>query len=86
ACLALRPEVIAISDTAPAEGVNALPGRVEVMSFHGAAVEYRIATEVGPPMTARATAPGLGGASPFPQGSRVWLCWHPSAGVIVSEH
>jgi putative spermidine/putrescine transport system ATP-binding protein len=49
-------------------------------------VEYQIATEAGLRMTARTTAPGLGGATPVPQGSRVWLCWSPSAGVIVSEH
>ena len=86
ACLALRPEVVAIATTAPDEGGNALAGRVEVMSFHGAAVEYQIATEAGLRMTARTTAPGLGGATPVPQGSRIWLCWSPSAGVIVSEH
>lgn len=56
------------------------------MSFHGSAVEYQIATEAGQRIMARATAPGLGGAAPVPQGSRVWLCWPPSAGVIVSEH
>lgn len=86
AYLALRPEVVSLSTAAPAKDVNALPGRVEVMSFHGAVVEYQIATEAGPRITARATAPNLGGPAPMPQGSRVWAHWSPQAGVIVSEH
>lgn len=77
---------MSLSTAAPAGDINALPGHVEVMSFHGAVVEYQIATEAGPRITARATAPNLGGPAPMPRGSRVWAHWSPQAGVIVSEH
>ncbi|WP_306752756.1 TOBE domain-containing protein [Paracoccus actinidiae] len=77
---------MSLSTAAPAGNVKALPGRVEVMTFHGAVVEYQIATEAGPRITARASAPNLGGPASVPQGSRVWAHWSPQAGVIVSEH
>ncbi|MDS9469735.1 ABC transporter ATP-binding protein [Paracoccus sp. MBLB3053] len=84
--LALRPEVVGIAAEAPEGVANILPGRVEVMTYHGAAVEYQVQTEAGPMLTARATAPGLGGPNVLPVGARVWLHWAPSAGAIVSEN
>lgn len=86
AFLALRPEVVAISPKAPGDGVNCLPGRVEIMTFHGAMVEYQVRTDAGRILTARVVAPGLGGPEVLPGGTPVWLHWPPSAGVIVSEH
>ncbi|MFN3823377.1 MAG: TOBE domain-containing protein [Pseudorhodobacter sp.] len=84
--LALRPEVVAISPTAPDEGANRLAGRVQIMTYHGAAVEYQVRSDAGPVLTARATAPGLGGPALLPMGTPVWLHWQPSAGVIVTKH
>ena len=86
AFLALRPEVVAISATAPGEDGNSLTGRVEIMTCHGSAVEYQVRTDAGLMLTARATARGLGGPAVLPKGTQVWLHWPPSAGVIVSEH
>jgi len=84
--LALRPEVIMISAEAPPEDVNHLTGRVEIMTYHGAAVEYQVRTDAGPMLTARATAPGLGGPALLSKFTPVWLHWPPAAGVIVSKH
>lgn len=83
--LALRPEEIAIASAAPPADGNSLPGEVEIMTYHGAAVEYRLATALGP-VTARAVAPGLGGPPALPVGHKAWLHWAPAAGVIVSEN
>ncbi|MDO9641021.1 MAG: ABC transporter ATP-binding protein [Pseudotabrizicola sp.] len=84
--LALRPEVIMISPEAPPEDANHLTGRVEIMTYHGAAVEYQVRTDAGPMLTARAIAPGLGGPALLSNTTPVWLHWSPSAGVIVSKH
>ena len=83
--LALRPEVIGISAEA-VEGENNLSGTVEIMTYHGAAVEYQLRTDAGLTLTARAVAPGLGGPEVLPKGAKAWLHWPASAGVIVSEH
>lgn len=84
--LALRSEVVTISPEPPVDtGMNALAGRIAIMSFHGSAVEYQIDTEIGLRMSARVLAPGLGGPPVLAEGRPVWLGWPPSAGVIVSD-
>ncbi len=84
--LALRPDAISISSQAPSKDDNMLAGRVEIMTYHGAAVDYQVRLDTGAMLTARAVAPGLGGAPVLHQGTPVWLHWPPSAGVIVSKH
>lgn len=84
--LALRPEVIDISGSAPEGKENVLPGQVTITTYHGAAVEYQVRTETGMTLTVRDVAPGLGGPALLPGGTQVWLHWPPQAGVIVSEH
>ena len=86
ASLALRPEVVTISSTEPGKNQNGLAGVVTVMTYHGTAVEYQVQTEAGPVLTARATAPGMGGPAVLPQGTPVWLSWQPQSGVLVSEN
>lgn len=83
--LALRPEVISILPTAPSGAENCLAGQVEIMTYHGSAVEYQVRTDAGLTLTARAVAPGLGGPAVLPRGRPVWLSWPATAGVIVSE-
>ncbi|RJL08221.1 ABC transporter ATP-binding protein [Paracoccus siganidrum] len=86
AFLALRPEEISLSTEPPATGRNALAGRVEIMTYHGSAVEYQLRTDAGPMLSARLRAPGLGGQPVLPGGTAVWAHWAPEAGVLVNEH
>lgn len=86
AFLALRPEVVSILPHAPKDEGNSLTGRVEIMTYHGSAVEYQVRTDAGLTLTARAVAPGLGGPAVLSKGAPIWLHWPATAGVIVSEH
>jgi putative spermidine/putrescine transport system ATP-binding protein len=83
--LALRPETIAITHGEPPASANSLAAKIEVMGYHGATVEYRVRTEDGICITARVTAPTLGGPSVVPIGAGVRVSWHPSAGIIVAD-
>ena len=84
--LALRPEIISIGTADPVGDVNSLTGTVEIMTYHGSAVEYRVRTPDGKAIIARALAPGLGGKPVLLPGAAVWLQWTPAAGVTVAEN
>ena len=84
--LALRPEEIALATDPLPPDSNALPGKVLIMTYHGSSVEYQIATEAGPVLSARVRAPGLGGQPVLPGGTSVWVHWPATAGVLVNEH
>jgi putative spermidine/putrescine transport system ATP-binding protein len=83
--LALRPETIAISTEIPPEPCNSLPGTVDIMTYHGATVEYRLRCSNGIVLTARAVSPALGGPAVRPVGSNVNLHWSHGSGVVVPE-
>lgn len=83
--LALRPELIAISATPLGEDANSLPAEVEIMTYHGAAVEYRLQAGAGLVMTARAVSPALGGPAVLSPGTPVHLHWPAGSGVLVPE-
>lgn len=84
AFLALRGEEVRLSaDTIP-EGMNHMNGRVTIMTFHGATVEYHVATESGATLMSRVPAPSVGGASLITVGSPVKAAWKPESGVVVT--
>ncbi|MCV3737345.1 ABC transporter ATP-binding protein [Rhizobium sp. TRM96647] len=83
--LALRPESIGIGKDAPAGAFNSLPGTVEIVTYHGASLEYRVRLGTSTFLTARTAAPGLGGPDAIPIGTEVRLFWPYASGVLVPE-
>ncbi|PRA52395.1 Fe3+/spermidine/putrescine ABC transporter ATP-binding protein [Ochrobactrum sp. MYb68] len=82
--LALRPETLDLAVSGN-DNLNCICGTVDVVTYRGSTIEYRVRTASDEVLTTRAKAPGLGGASIFPVGSAVSVQWHPVSGVLVPE-
>ncbi|WP_381793293.1 ABC transporter ATP-binding protein [Streptomyces niveus] len=79
----IRPEDIRLTDTPTADGVNNWPGRVEVVSFQGSYVRYRVSLKGGPELDAIVPRRGRELLRP---GASVWAAADPAAvQVLPSE-
>lgn len=79
----IRPEDIRLTDTPAADGVNNWPGRVEVVSFQGSYVRYRVSLKGGPELDAIVPRRGRDLLRP---GAAVWAAADPAAvQVLPSE-
>lgn len=79
--LALRPERIAIGDTAP--GINRIFGRIEALAYHGGASVFRVALPNG--RLLQVTRPNLveDAGSALTIGAPVTLSWSPQATTLI---
>ncbi|MBS0364376.1 MAG: ABC transporter ATP-binding protein [Proteobacteria bacterium] len=84
---AIRPEKINISREAPQEsgGQNAVAGTVREIAYMGDVSIYLVQIDSG--RTLRVTLPNTerGGERPIAREERVWLSWHDSSPVVLSE-
>lgn len=79
----IRPEDIRLTDSPTADGVNNWPGRVEVVSFQGSYVRYRVSLKGGPELDAIVPRRGRELLRP---GASVWAAADPAAvQVLPSE-
>ncbi|MGW6456510.1 ABC transporter ATP-binding protein [Streptomyces sp. NPDC055078] len=78
--LCIRPEDLLVSPGPPAGRDNAWAGRVEVVSFQGAHIRYRIALAGGPEVEA---VVGRSRGNLLATGSDVWVCADPSAVQVL---
>jgi putrescine transport system ATP-binding protein len=87
---AIRPEKISITRRQPAAaaqgaGENALRGTVREIAYMGDMSVYLVESESGRML--RVTMPNStrGGERPIGRGERVWLSWHGSSPVVLTE-
>ncbi|MFI2288996.1 ABC transporter ATP-binding protein [Streptomyces niveus] len=79
----IRPEDIRLSEEPSTDGVNNWPGRVEVVSFQGSYVRYRVSLKGGPELDAIVPRRGRELLRP---GASVWAAADPAAvQVLPSE-
>ncbi|HEY0327958.1 MAG TPA: ABC transporter ATP-binding protein [Rhodopseudomonas sp.] len=84
--LALRPERIEVSAAPPAEGDNSFHAMVEIATYRGALIEYRLRSQRGLTMIARRPTPALGGPAVLAPGATVHVSWPITAGSLVPEN
>jgi spermidine/putrescine transport system ATP-binding protein len=75
--VSIRPEAIAM---VPADVEHAIPARVDQLAYLGTAVQYRLMTNGGQPLTALVPKTG---SRPSP-GSDVALTWEPDAALVLA--
>ena len=80
--MALRPERIQIRDAAAAND-GALNAQIELATYRGLMIDYRVRTDSGMTLTARRPAPAVGGPEALLPGHKVRLSWAADAGVLV---
>jgi putrescine transport system ATP-binding protein len=84
---AIRPEKINISRQPPpaSEGENAVPGTVREIAYMGDMSIYLVQIASGKMM--RVTLPNItrGGERPIAREENVWLSWHGSSPVVLTE-
>jgi putrescine transport system ATP-binding protein len=84
---AIRPEKISISRRQPAAaaGENMVRGLVREIAYMGDLSIYLVQIESGKMM--RVTLPNItrGGERPLARGEKVWLSWHGSSPVVLTE-
>ena len=81
--LALRPEKIGLSRERPADAANAVSGTVAEIGYRGGRSIYNVRLAGASPM--RAALPNTGPRLDVSIGDRVWLVWHPHAGVVLTQ-
>ncbi len=80
--LAVRPERLMLDGAE--EDHNALPAVVELATYRGLVIDYRVATASGLVLIARRPSPAVGGPAPLQPGQPVRVSWHPDAGTLVA--
>jgi putrescine transport system ATP-binding protein len=82
---AVRPEKMILALEAPRERFNAAPGTIREVAYMGDVSIYLVQLDSG--KTVRVTQPNTrrhdDGA--FMWDDRVWVCWHESSAVVVTE-
>lgn len=80
--IAIRPEKIAISETAPADVSNSVAGEVTEVGYLGTSSIYKVRLASGATLRASRANVARGGSGPK-QGERVWLSFAPDACVLL---
>nr|WP_202559395.1 ABC transporter ATP-binding protein [Streptomyces sp. SID5914] len=80
--ICIRPEDLLVSCEPTARRDNSWPGRIEVVSFQGTHIRYRIALKGGPEVDA---VVGRGRGALLPTGSDVWVFADPSAVQVLPQ-
>ena len=82
--IAVRPENVAISMTAPsANDENSFAGRVTEVAYLGGTSIYKVKLDNGLDMKATAASRARGTVPAVSAGDRVWLSFPPEAGVVM---
>jgi putrescine transport system ATP-binding protein len=82
---AIRPEKMMLAREAPAEKVNCAQGVIKEIAYMGDMSVFLVQLESG--KTVRLTQPNTHrqADSPFTWDERVWVSWHESSAVVVTE-
>ncbi|HVA35982.1 MAG TPA: ABC transporter ATP-binding protein [Candidatus Dormibacteraeota bacterium] len=85
--LAIRPEELHFGDAAPADrdDLNALPARIEAVTFLGSRIELVVSCESGDRLVVHAQAPRSRNGTPYAQGDRGYVSWPADGGMIVTS-
>ncbi len=82
--VAVRPEQITLSREAPQNARNVLQGMVEEVAYLGNLSIYRVVLDSG--KVVRVTKANLSHEeNPITWDERVYLCWNPAAGVVLTK-
>jgi spermidine/putrescine transport system ATP-binding protein/putrescine transport system ATP-binding protein len=84
----IRPEKLSVSDHPPAEGVNAIHGRLATMSYFGDRSHYFIEVDGLDQRISVASQNDLSHLDAINQidyGAEVWLTWAPAGAIILSD-
>jgi len=81
--LAIRPERLVIDGEDQALAANTLSAEVELATYRGLVIDYRLRTSSGLALVARRPSPAVGGPSPLAVGRPVRVSFHPEAGALV---
>jgi putrescine transport system ATP-binding protein len=82
---AIRPEKMMLTREAPSEKVNCAQGVIKEIAYMGDMSVFLVQLETG--KTVRLTQPNTHrqADSPFTWDERVWVSWHESSAVVVTE-
>jgi putrescine transport system ATP-binding protein len=84
--VAIRPEKIALSRSAPADTVhNAVQGTVKEMSYFGSFTVYHLALASGALLKVSAANTQRHREDPLAWGDTAWASWSPSAHVVLTH-
>jgi spermidine/putrescine ABC transporter ATP-binding subunit len=84
AVAAVRPERLTLSPDHPGDGLNALPGRIVDVAYHGQDLNVHLAVEgIGERVLVRLPA-GAAEAGDWRPGRSVWCCWDPAHTRILA--
>jgi putrescine transport system ATP-binding protein len=84
--VALRPEKITLSRSAPADAVhNAVQGTVKEMSYFGSFTVYHLALASGALLKVSAANTQRHRDDPLAWGDTAWASWSPSAHVVLTH-
>ncbi|MFG1421690.1 ABC transporter ATP-binding protein [Roseixanthobacter liquoris] len=80
--IAVRPESVSLNAGDPLAR-NALFAQIDLATYRGLVIDYRLKTASGLTVIARRPSPAVGGPAPLAAGETVQMSWRPEAGVLV---
>ncbi|MFG1464739.1 ABC transporter ATP-binding protein [Xanthobacter sp. DSM 24535] len=80
--IAVRPESVSLGARDPLSS-NALFAQIDLATYRGLVIDYRLKTASGLTIIARRPSPAVGGPAPLIAGEKVQMSWRPEAGVLV---
>jgi spermidine/putrescine ABC transporter ATP-binding subunit len=82
--LAVRPDKLTLSTERPANGLNAVKGRIVAETYLGDRRQFLVAiNDTTKPITVSQQVSGTG--SHVPSGGEVWLAWPPQLGRLLTD-
>jgi putative spermidine/putrescine transport system ATP-binding protein len=78
--IAIRPEMIVVSDEESTSAANRLPGEISSVTYEGASYHIRAATPLG---SMQIVLVASGSAAQPARGDRVWFSWADDAAVVL---
>jgi len=84
AVAAVRPERVTLARERPGDGMNAVPGRVEAIAYHGQDLGVHLAVEGAPDRVLVRLPAGSAGDGAWQAGAAAWCCWDPAHTRILT--
>lgn len=85
ACLAIRPEKVAIASERPEDAVNTIPGKIIDIAYLGNISTYHVELPNGQMIKAQRSNSRHISRQDFTWEDDVWLSWSARAGVLLTE-
>lgn len=78
AVAAVRPERVTLARERPGNGLNAVPGRVEAVAYHGQDLGVHLAVDGAAERVLVRLPAGAADAGAWQPGAAAWCCWDPA--------